>query len=692
MQRYLKDSLLAGVLLAGAFALFTVGALFFAQFHAFPSMSNLAFNGYSILSITSAVGSFIILLKIISGNSHSEETGWFMLVLLGQIMFAGGEALQRCSLDPSAVIFWAKISGSGAAILGIALLLFTISYTRPARLRATIMSPFFLWAATVVIAFYAGTSLIFNTDPSQLKHFPWGYNNDAGPAFWVMLIWIVLPALSAGILQLRFRKRSDHPLLRKQSFLYAMAILIPAGTAAITDVLLPLFDINIIPPLSTATELVTCVVIYYGTTRFQFFQINPAVLAENVLSTMSEAVVVTKADFSIEYINNEAQKLLGLEKGNLSSTYMHTLFSPESWGKINEFIQGGGHSVFLTRDFGEITIVDKKGKQTPVRALISGLQEGTFHAYIFVITNISDIVASYRQLEEDANRIRALLEESHRLQHQLQVEKDSVEQVVEVRTRELRQAQEKLKEADKLKTEFIMLGSHNLRTPITIMSSSLELLKTVQGEEDRTKLLGTFDQGITRLREFVEEMVEIANLESGSSLPHEPTTINELLSPLLDDAAALAATKPTITFETSIQDSQVSVMANVNRLRGALNNLIGNAFKFTENGQVRVAGEVRDDNYCITVEDTGIGMPAEELPMLFTKFHRGTDTMRFQYEGKGIGLYLSKLIITEHGGDLTAESTPNVGSKFTVLIPISKAKETQTTPDDKVPEHVDQTN
>jgi len=673
MER-LKDSSLIGTIGIGLFAVGIASVLIAAQFAALPAMAHLHFDGYVFLSLTSAVGTLLIVSRMIATKSHSEETSWFLLVLLGQILFAGGEALQRASTDRAAAVFWSEISGAGASVLGAALLLFAIAYTRPARLRASNIAPLLLWTTMLLVAFYCATNVIFNNNPLQSKQYPWGYNTAPGSAFWVLSLWIILPGIIAGTLMLRYRRHNDNPLLRSQSLLFSVAILVPIAVAGITDVLLPSIGITSIPPLATFAELLTCVVIYYGIRRYQFFKISPAILAENVLSTMNEAVLVTKADFSIEYVNNEAEKLLGLVNGKLSGIYMHTLFTAESWGKINEFMQGK-RQISTSDDFGDITVIDQTGNQTPVRVLISGLEEGQFKAYIFVITNISDIVTSYKQLENDANRIRNLLDESHHLQEQLKAEKENVEQIVEVRTRQLRIAQEELKESDKLKTEFIMLGSHNLRTPITIMASSLELLKSINDPQEREKIMGTLDTGIGRLRGFVEDMVAIATLEAGSGLQHEPVTMNELLKPIVTDANALASTKAELSFTANLQDTSTIIMANASRLRGALNNLISNAFKFTSAGSITLSGQVVDGKYRVMVQDTGIGISAEELPRIFTKFHRATDTLKYQYDGKGIGLYLSKLIIDEHGGSLTAESTPGGGSTFTALLPISKPGE-----------------
>jgi signal transduction histidine kinase len=106
-------------------------------------------------------------------------------------------------------------------------------------------------------------------------------------------------------------------------------------------------------------------------------------------------------------------------------------------------------------------------------------------------------------------------------------------------------------------------------------------------------------------------------------------------------------------------------------MRSALGNLIDNAIKFTkEGGAVRVLADVQDGRLAFSVNDTGIGITPEEMPKLFTKFHRGTSTAQYDYEGAGIGLYLAKLIVTEHGGEVAVKSDPGKGTTFTVYLPL----------------------
>lgn len=107
-------------------------------------------------------------------------------------------------------------------------------------------------------------------------------------------------------------------------------------------------------------------------------------------------------------------------------------------------------------------------------------------------------------------------------------------------------------------------------------------------------------------------------------------------------------------------------------MRSALGNLIDNAIKFTKaGGTITIESRVESGNVVFKVSDTGVGISKSEMPKLFTKFHRGTSTLSYDYEGIGIGLYLSKLIIEEHGGKVEAESELGKGSTFTAYLPVN---------------------
>lgn len=232
----------------------------------------------------------------------------------------------------------------------------------------------------------------------------------------------------------------------------------------------------------------------------------------------------------------------------------------------------------------------------------------------------------------------------------------------------------KLKEVDKLKNEFMMITSHNLRTPLTIIKSYLELITSMKPPPQLQKILDTIGVNAMRLGGFAEDVLTISTIEAGQNiLNREPTEMAPVLDAIAKEFAMLANQKK-LQFN-SVIDTTAQVNLSKAHFRSALWNLLDNAYKFTAEGKsVELTAHTVSGQLEITVKDTGIGIDAVEIPHLFTKFHRGTDTLEYDYEGTGIGLYIAKLIIEQHGGRITVESTKGQGSRFTISLPVIGAE------------------
>ena len=131
------------------------------------------------------------------------------------------------------------------------------------------------------------------------------------------------------------------------------------------------------------------------------------------------------------------------------------------------------------------------------------------------------------------------------------------------------------------------------------------------------------------------------------------------------------ATETHNTFTYEMPNQAVQLQANVARLQTAVHSLIDNAFKLTKAGSVKLTASVDAVNVVVKISDTGIGIDAKELPTLFTEFHHsdGQNELQDEYGGEGIGLYLTKLVVEEHGGRVYVTSQPGKGSTFMITLP-----------------------
>ncbi len=232
----------------------------------------------------------------------------------------------------------------------------------------------------------------------------------------------------------------------------------------------------------------------------------------------------------------------------------------------------------------------------------------------------------------------------------------------------------KLEELDKTKSEFMMITSHNLRTPLTIINGYLDALRGDETIEDMREAMKHVAESARRLRSFSEDMLTISKFElGGGDAAFENCDIKSLLTNIKEDFSDLARDK-NITFEAIIPPESVAVHGNRAQIRAALWNLMDNAYKFTpKGGRIVLKCSLDNSNVRIAVADSGIGIPEKEIPKLFTKFHRGTGTLTYNYEGTGIGLYLSKLIIDRHKGRIEVDTELGRGTTITVVLPVGSS-------------------
>lgn len=230
----------------------------------------------------------------------------------------------------------------------------------------------------------------------------------------------------------------------------------------------------------------------------------------------------------------------------------------------------------------------------------------------------------------------------------------------------------KLEELDKLKSEFLTIVSHNLRTPLTIIKGYLDNANEAKTLEQMHEIIEKLKYGSDQLSVFAEDMLVVAELESGQPIGNRKViNVPIFVTRLADEFSAQAETKK-IKFVKDIRSGTYNIKINESLVGGVMWNLLDNALKFTEaGGTIELSTDYDEKSVTITVKDTGIGIAPSEIPKLFTKFHRGTSVLVYDYEGTGIGLYSSNLIIKEHGGTIKVESQLGKGSTLTVVLPLA---------------------
>lgn len=239
---------------------------------------------------------------------------------------------------------------------------------------------------------------------------------------------------------------------------------------------------------------------------------------------------------------------------------------------------------------------------------------------------------------------------------------------------DLKTAYGKLEDLDRLKSDFISTVSHELRTPITSIKAFVELIqiKTDMSAERREKLLETISSETDRLARLINDLLDLSRIESGGMLWRDTElAVDEVMRAAVAGIVPLAQ-KKRISIEEQIDSALPSVHADRDRIMQVAMNVLSNATKFTPEGgaiRVKVCRAEAFPGISVSVEDTGPGIMARDLGMIFGKFQRSGDVLTNAVEGTGLGLAISRQIVEHYGGRIWASSEPGRGSVFTFLIP-----------------------
>jgi PAS domain S-box-containing protein len=234
-----------------------------------------------------------------------------------------------------------------------------------------------------------------------------------------------------------------------------------------------------------------------------------------------------------------------------------------------------------------------------------------------------------------------------------------------------RQRAEKLAELDRAKTAFFSNVSHEFRTPLTLMLGPIEdLLTKSEGltADDRALLTVTQRNGVRMLR-LVNTLLDFARIEAGrAQATYQPTDLCTLTIDLASNFRS-ACERAGIRFVVDCAQLPDPIYVDHEMWEKIVLNLLSNAFKFTFEGEIAVRIHDAGTAVELAVSDTGTGIPAEELPRMFERFHRVENARGRSHEGSGIGLALVSELVKLHGGAISVESTLGVGTTFFVSIP-----------------------
>ena len=229
----------------------------------------------------------------------------------------------------------------------------------------------------------------------------------------------------------------------------------------------------------------------------------------------------------------------------------------------------------------------------------------------------------------------------------------------------------RFREADEIKSTFISVISHELKTPVALIKGYADTLlrKDAHWDPETTReSLTVIVEEADRLNQLIDDLLDASRLQAGGlPLEMEPVALDAMAEHVADRFRTQTQLHE---ITTRFPASFPAVIGDAERLEQVLNNLITNAIKYSAGGgRIEISGRVSPDEVIITVSDEGMGIPPDEQPRIFERFFRGARERDQHTPGAGLGLYLARSIVAAHGGRMWVESNPGEGTRFSFAIP-----------------------
>ncbi|HYM07338.1 MAG TPA: PAS domain S-box protein [Terriglobales bacterium] len=375
-----------------------------------------------------------------------------------------------------------------------------------------------------------------------------------------------------------------------------------------------------------------------------------------LLEAAPDAILEVDGRGEIVLVNVQAEKLFGYTRAGLLGTPIEKLI-PERFRGVHPAHRQAYSGRPVMRPMGtglELYARRADGSEFAVDVTLSPYETEGGTRVICVVRDITE----RKRAEEQIRTLNQHLEQR------------TAELIAS--NKELERKNREVERATRLKDEFLASMSHELRTPLNSIIGFSDLLAE-RGEEQFTpkqkRFIGHIQQGARHLLELINDILDLSKIEAGRlELKQEEFYAAAAAAEVLATVRPIATAKNIHVSNTLPED--LAIFADRLRFKQVLYNLLSNAIKFTPaGGSVSLEGSNLRGSACLSVSDTGIGIPPEEQEAIFASFHQVGTTTKGVREGTGLGLAITKRLVEQHGGKIWVESEPGKGSRFYFMLP-----------------------
>lgn len=573
----------------------------------------------------------------------------FTLMMLAVAWWSLAYTMQLSSTDLSAKIFWANLSYLGGLATPTVWLGFAIQYTGRGKwlIRRNLT---LLAIEPIVILLLAWTNELHGLFRSNIQldasgSFPM-LSVTFGVAFWINTAYSYLLLLLGTILILDAFFHSPH-LYRGQTGTILLGALVFWVANAVQLFGLNPFPHLALPPLAFT---LTGMIMAWGLFRFRLLDIVP-VARNAVIEGMSDGIIVLDVQNRIVDLNPAAREIIGNPTMRRLGQPITQILSGQSEGKTGTLSSTQTLIEFLNQDDYNVS-----ERQTEI---VLG-KDGIRRFYELRITSLTG------QHEQITGWLIVLRDITARTQ---------AEEAMKL-------ARDQALKASRLKTELLANVSHDLRTPLNAIRGFADMLKS-EGygplSDKQSNAIERIISNTRQLSDLINDLLDAAQIEAGELTLKVSPFASEKLAKDVTSTMELQAQNKGLTLEIKVADNMPNILfGDRQRIRQILTNLVSNAIKFTDQGNVQIRLDCPDETYwTIQVSDTGRGIPSDAQDYIFDPFRQVDGSPTREHSGVGLGLSLVKQLVTLMNGRITLESQVGQGSTFTIALPLIRIKEEQ---------------